>query len=355
MVSPLPACLPPIPQRLAAAGVSKLAQLAAIEPRRLENLAQRHYPFGEQPSGLSSAHACLAHVQAWRACLFPCPTAIPLLPHRPPQATRCTQRSASACRPPWSCGACRWHGCRAGWWSWRSQVGLGGQTESVVGGEAACRHTRRLSRSGLAGHSQDSPARRPSRRPSAAVERTGGSDAPSPARLLVGSLHDNALLLCRALVRPGWSWAGCLRLCDSAGCFRFPPSLISDKGLLARIPLAAGPGELPLAAGAAHPHPGSRQGARHPGPGEAATFKGRWADTEPDLRCIPGQCMPGQQPMQLSNKRGVRCTSLTSSPAPPLLPAGGGLHRARAAGGRGHCHQGKPALPLLCWSRRMRC
>lgn len=32
-----------------------------------------------------------------------------------------------------------------------------------------------------------------------AVERTGGSDAPSPARLLVGSLHDDALLLCRPL------------------------------------------------------------------------------------------------------------------------------------------------------------
>lgn len=28
------------------AGVHKLAQLAAIEPRRLEAVAQRHYPFG---------------------------------------------------------------------------------------------------------------------------------------------------------------------------------------------------------------------------------------------------------------------------------------------------------------------
>lgn len=35
----------------------------------------------------------------------------------------------------------------------------------------------------------------------ATVERVGSSDAPSPFRLLVGSLHDNALLLCRALVR----------------------------------------------------------------------------------------------------------------------------------------------------------
>ncbi len=33
----------------------------------------------------------------------------------------------------------------------------------------------------------------------AAVERVGSSAAPSPARLLVGSLHDNALLLCRSL------------------------------------------------------------------------------------------------------------------------------------------------------------
>jgi hypothetical protein len=33
----------------------------------------------------------------------------------------------------------------------------------------------------------------------AAVERAGSSAAPSPARLLVGSLHDNALLLCRSL------------------------------------------------------------------------------------------------------------------------------------------------------------
>lgn len=32
-----------------------------------------------------------------------------------------------------------------------------------------------------------------------AVERTGDSQAPSPARLLVGSLHDDALLLCRPL------------------------------------------------------------------------------------------------------------------------------------------------------------
>ena len=33
----------------------------------------------------------------------------------------------------------------------------------------------------------------------AAVERLSGSTAPSPARLLVGSLHDDALLVCRQL------------------------------------------------------------------------------------------------------------------------------------------------------------
>lgn len=37
---------PLIAQRLAAAGVTTLQQLAEIEPRRLEALAQRHYPFG---------------------------------------------------------------------------------------------------------------------------------------------------------------------------------------------------------------------------------------------------------------------------------------------------------------------
>lgn len=37
---------PLIAQRLAAAGVTKLQQLDEIEPRRLEALAQRHYPFG---------------------------------------------------------------------------------------------------------------------------------------------------------------------------------------------------------------------------------------------------------------------------------------------------------------------
>lgn len=31
------------------------------------------------------------------------------------------------------------------------------------------------------------------------MERTGGSEGRAPASLLVGSLHDNALLLCRAL------------------------------------------------------------------------------------------------------------------------------------------------------------
>lgn len=38
---------PQIAQRLADAGVSKLRQLAEVEPRRLESLAQRRYPFGE--------------------------------------------------------------------------------------------------------------------------------------------------------------------------------------------------------------------------------------------------------------------------------------------------------------------
>jgi predicted flap endonuclease-1-like 5' DNA nuclease len=37
---------PLIAQRLAAAGVNKLRQLAEVDPRRLEALAQRHYPFG---------------------------------------------------------------------------------------------------------------------------------------------------------------------------------------------------------------------------------------------------------------------------------------------------------------------
>ena len=42
----LPGIGPQIAQRLAAAGVHKLSQLAAVEPRRLEAMAQRHYPFG---------------------------------------------------------------------------------------------------------------------------------------------------------------------------------------------------------------------------------------------------------------------------------------------------------------------
>lgn len=42
----LPGIGPQIAQRLAAAGVHKLRQLSEVEPRRLEALAQRHYPFG---------------------------------------------------------------------------------------------------------------------------------------------------------------------------------------------------------------------------------------------------------------------------------------------------------------------
>ena len=37
---------PLIAQRLAAQGIHSLRQLAAVEPRKLESLAQRHYPFG---------------------------------------------------------------------------------------------------------------------------------------------------------------------------------------------------------------------------------------------------------------------------------------------------------------------
>ncbi|PRW56253.1 putative ATP-dependent DNA helicase HFM1 isoform A [Chlorella sorokiniana] len=103
---------PQIAQCLAAAGVAKLVQLADIEPRRLENLAQRHYPFGNE------VHAALAK------CL-------------PPAAKL-------QCLPV----------------SW-----LPGRLVELE----------------------------------ITVERVSGSDAPSPCRLLVGSLHDNALLLCRAL------------------------------------------------------------------------------------------------------------------------------------------------------------
>ena len=44
----LPGIGPLIAARLAAAGVRTLRDLAAVEPRRLESLAQRHFPFGER-------------------------------------------------------------------------------------------------------------------------------------------------------------------------------------------------------------------------------------------------------------------------------------------------------------------
>ncbi|KAL4457640.1 hypothetical protein ABPG75_012505 [Micractinium tetrahymenae] len=103
---------PQIAQRLADAGVSKLRQLAAVEPRRLESLAQRHFPFGNE------VHAALAQ------CLPP-PITLQCLPV-----------------------------------AWLP----GGLVELEV-----------------------------------TVERTSEGQASSPARLLVGSLHDDALLLCRSL------------------------------------------------------------------------------------------------------------------------------------------------------------
>ena len=38
----------PLAERLAEAGVHSLRQLAAVDPRRLENMAQRHFPFGNE-------------------------------------------------------------------------------------------------------------------------------------------------------------------------------------------------------------------------------------------------------------------------------------------------------------------
>ncbi|KAL4421686.1 hypothetical protein ABPG77_010630 [Micractinium sp. CCAP 211/92] len=103
---------PQIAQRLADAGVSKLRQLAEVEPRRLESLAQRRYPFGNE------MHAALAQ------CLPP-PISLQCLPV-----------------------------------AWLPS----GLVELEV-----------------------------------TVTRTAEGQASSPARLLVGSLHDDALLLCRAL------------------------------------------------------------------------------------------------------------------------------------------------------------
>ncbi|PSC72622.1 putative ATP-dependent DNA helicase HFM1 [Micractinium conductrix] len=103
---------PQIAAKLAAAGVTKLRQLAEIEPRRLEAIAQRHYPFGNE------VHRALAE------CM-------------PPAVTL-------QCLPV----------------AWLP----GGLVELEI-----------------------------------TVERLSGSTAPSPARLLVGSLHDDALLVCRQL------------------------------------------------------------------------------------------------------------------------------------------------------------
>ena len=65
----LPGIGPLIAQRLAAAGVHKLRQLAEVEPRRLESLAQRHYPFGA-----GTAQECHARSE-WGAC-WPLPAAL---------------------------------------------------------------------------------------------------------------------------------------------------------------------------------------------------------------------------------------------------------------------------------------
>lgn len=37
-------------ERLAAASIHKLQQLAEVDPRRLETISQRHYPFGVCPA-----------------------------------------------------------------------------------------------------------------------------------------------------------------------------------------------------------------------------------------------------------------------------------------------------------------
>ncbi len=47
MASSQPSCYPCwLAERLSAAGIHKLQQLTEVDPRRLESIAQRHYPFG---------------------------------------------------------------------------------------------------------------------------------------------------------------------------------------------------------------------------------------------------------------------------------------------------------------------
>jgi hypothetical protein len=88
---------PLIAQRLAAAGVHKLRQLAEVEPRRLEALAQRHYPFGEWQlaAGLSLHLPRITHPHrsGVHALLVATVQSLPLLCFpRLLQATRCTRR-----------------------------------------------------------------------------------------------------------------------------------------------------------------------------------------------------------------------------------------------------------------------
>ena len=101
------------------------------------------------------------------------------------QATRCKQPWLHACRLRSRCVACRWPGCPAACWSWRSQVGW------------EARHGCAREPRGIVGDLDPMLLIRPS--PRRAVERVGSAGASSPARLLVGTLHDDALLLSRPL------------------------------------------------------------------------------------------------------------------------------------------------------------
>jgi hypothetical protein len=140
----VPGIGPLIAQRLAAAGVHSLRQLAAVEPRRLESMAQRHFPFGAELQRLVFA---LNSALWWRchSCQHPAT--------RAPAAGNEVHAALAACLPPEVSLQC----LPVAWLP-------GGLLELEV-----------------------------------KVERQGGTSAPSPARLLVGSLHDNALLLCRPL------------------------------------------------------------------------------------------------------------------------------------------------------------
>ena len=40
-------------ERLAAAGIDQLRKLQEADPRRIETVTQRHYPFGKQPKSVS--------------------------------------------------------------------------------------------------------------------------------------------------------------------------------------------------------------------------------------------------------------------------------------------------------------